>query len=196
ARLQPKANSKSGKVKLIMRTTKLHSPNPKGYSLGHSLAHIFYPHNFPKIIASGTHGNSTQSKFRVTYSKKINLTEESQKGIEGFYKKNLECNDGVAHYEAHQKKLGDSAFCLADKIYQESGVFPNPRAMNAGKSKKNKIVYFEINFVYLPRAISFVEKMPKNTPAQKLRKKQATVLLEELKKIKNSFGFAKIHPQN
>ena len=182
------------KYPIIMRTARHTSPNPRLYSIGHSLAHLLYPKNFPKILASGLPGHSPQGSFRITYSKKAKLTKESQSGIEGYYKSQIGSANGAKDYSLHVAGIIRKAENLAFRIYQESGLSFNSLTMNTGKSVKKNVIYFELDNIYLPRTISFVEKMPQETPAQKLRKKQAYALLEALGKFdKNETGLVQIH---
>ncbi|MCX6803540.1 MAG: hypothetical protein NTY48_03135, partial [Candidatus Diapherotrites archaeon] len=147
--------------------------------------HLLYPKNFPLIIASGVekehrpHGETTS---RVTYSKKVPLTLESQNVIEKYY---LYKSTTFHYFTAFENKHYYKVFQQAERIFEESGIHPNSQMMNVGlrrKGNRPRFVFFEVSWINIPKLHKFIRAMPESNSAQKLRKKQAMELFEFIKK--------------
>lgn len=182
------------KYPIIMRIDRPRSPNPQGYSLAHTLANLFYPKIFPKMLATGIVGHHRRRRtgYKTTYTKKVNLTKESEEAIDKFYSgdRGWRKPDAYDKYEASIKK---EAYEFANKLYRKSGIEANHIPVNVGRSTKGNLVYFEISRIQVPLALEFAQKMPEHTPMQKLRKKQALVLVEDLQKLADRNGWVKTH---
>jgi|GEM_PF-1307726 len=159
---------------IVRRTSK--TENNPYYSIAMSLAHLLYPKNFPAQIASKYEG--PKKKFRTTYSGKVTLTEKTQDGIESFYQEGIPWLNETR--DAHFSAINGPATQRAYEIWFQSGIKVNKKPMNVGLTPKNKVIFFEVSTINLPRLECFIRSMPSSTPAQKMRRKKALSLFEEL----------------
>lgn len=151
---------------------------PKAYSIALCIANLLYPKNFPKIIASGI-------DKKTTYSKRIHLSDGSQKGINAFYKDREIARTVGGRYKnpwrgiaflRHEKNVAEKITKIAGKIESESGIRVNYLAVNVGEKGK-EIVFFE---VFSIDSLRLKQKI--GSLRESLKKKQLLELFEELEK--------------
>ncbi len=158
---------------------------PAVYSSSMSLAHLLFPNNFPKMIATGLKKPALPHSI-ITYSKLVPLTQESQKGIDSFYidiRKNRVADAWKVPYHAYSTKYYTQMRNAASKI-EESGLLLNDQPMNVGirnVNGKKEFVFFEVDEINLPKLALHVQKLPQKTGEQKLAKAQARALLDFIK---------------
>ncbi|MDD5163355.1 MAG: hypothetical protein PHD95_04060 [Candidatus ainarchaeum sp.] len=156
----------------------------RSYSVAMALAHILYPENFPKLVASSL-------DRKTTFSEQVQTNKNSHKAVKSFYRrlpyrkaldsvfprlrvlKDLKYNP--RKYRAHEEKVKQNAIPLADEVLSESGIEINPKAMNIGFAKNGSPVFFEITGIYPKVLRKKIESMQES-----LEKKQAMQLLEAI----------------
>lgn len=163
-------------LEVVQRRARPGKSPPKAYSAAHSMANLLYPKNFPEYIASGT--EKAESGHSVdTFSRKVNLSQNSQKMIEESYG-----GRPTAIYPNLETKLS-SARELARKIFEQTGIaVVNTSPRNVGFTPDGNPVFFEISYIDLEKLRQHVKNMPKEKSSARLRKKQAFALFEVLKK--------------
>ena len=164
-------------------------PNPKSYSRAMTLAHVLWPNNFPRILASGTK-LSGEAHSKVTYSKRVRLTDHSEAAIHENYEHKKLPHEKVL-YKEHDRMLQKHVHTLEERLAQ-NGVFINYKSMNVGKTKKG-FVFFEVGMVNVILLSKYIRTLGEKTSAQRLQKKQALQLVESLKNEADPFGFVVTH---
>ncbi|MBI4210055.1 MAG: hypothetical protein HY544_00925 [Candidatus Diapherotrites archaeon] len=171
---------RSRSSRIVKRTSKSPSEVKAAYTFGMAIANLLYPKHFPKLIASEISPEAIKlepKKPDIVYAKRVRLTDESQKEINGWY---IPSNSAhTVHRSTGLRNVKETE----NKIFQESGIKVNPRPMNVGISQKGDMVFFEVSYIYFPKLNKFVYEMPEDTPALKLRKKQAWELLWSLARL-------------
>jgi len=139
------------------------------YSHAHTLAHLLFPRNFVKPIASAIDGSAHYSELR-------DIDEASRTGIIDFYKtsrweKYLNHTDRIYSND----KVRDRSITL-----RQAGIFVNTKPMNIGFDKIGEPVFFEIACVS-PRLLKkYIQKKVGNGT---LKKKQTMELLGEIERL-------------
>ena len=154
-----------GKIARVIHAAR--EPNPK-YSLAMSLAHLFFPNNFPEQFASGINR-------RITYSKRSKISPGSQRAIDGYYN-----GGGERYYREHERKAPYLASFDREKI-EEAGIEVNTEPMNIGL-KSDRVakhgmrpIFFEVSGVNLMAALKHAVKLENS-----LKRTQALGLIEGL----------------
>ena len=163
---------------------------PASYSSAMTLAHLLYPKNFPKIIATGTK-LAKELHSQITYTQYSPLTRQSQLGINSFYYWRSGAGDAYHKHKTQNKKAIQAAY----KEIKQSGIFANKKAMNVGISKSDAKtpVFFEVTGIYLPRLKVTIQNLPANNEEQRRTKRQAQLLLKFLEKQPNVSGLLHTH---
>jgi hypothetical protein len=119
----------------------------------------------------------------ITYSKRARITEQSQKGIEGYYKSGcysrrefLKHNNSIYPQESQAMKK-------AKEIENESGITVSNHPVNIAMTEKKTLFYFEVSRIRIPRMEEYINCLPESTKRQKMLKTQATELLNALKEM-------------
>jgi hypothetical protein len=144
------------------------------YNLGQSLAWLFFPKNFPKIIATNTRGNET-------YSKKINLDEKSQGAIESFY-------FGGSLGKHYDLVLKSERVKRTMNKLEASGLTVSNHPVNIGFAKNGAPVFFEVHSVDFPEATEFAEKIRDAN-----RRKAALAIIEALREFAPGREYVSTH---
>ncbi len=145
-----------------------------GYTTAIGIAKLLYPKNFPKIVACDLKNR------KIIYSERVFLGKRSQKGIEaadkpgGFRSK---------AFRKHARSIKEKARAEAVRIGEESGINVITILTNVGFSRRGKnLVFFEVGSINIPMLEERINSMSERRPGEKLRKKQAVLLLDMLKK--------------
>ncbi|MFH1257021.1 MAG: hypothetical protein V1494_07070 [Candidatus Diapherotrites archaeon] len=122
---------------------------------------------------------------KTTYSKKVELKEESQKGIEDAYR----FLGSKEIFYKHSEEVKTEAEELSKKIFNKSGILANFNEINVGRRKEGRaLIFFEVEVVYVPRLGRKINSMPNG-----LKKKQALALFELIKKEAGSKELIQVH---
>ncbi|MBU0636448.1 hypothetical protein KKE06_05470 [Candidatus Micrarchaeota archaeon] len=178
-----KEQSRMGQRIPLVRRNARHSQSPQE-ELALGIAHILYPQQFPKLIASGINPKTGQFS-NTTFLKQIKLTRTSQKGIETFYNISRTAHTispkkwkrDIAKFRRHSERVQKRAKELASKIAQESGIQANWKPMNVGEKPNGELVFFEVPRVNLEQLEKRIRAMPNGT-----HKDSGLEILEKLKK--------------
>ncbi len=170
------------------------------YSLSMAMAHVMFPENFPKPIASGDPAPKQKSINRqVTYSEPVLLDDQSQRAIEDIYegmKENKIANEVAPE---HMAKLGKHGIYEGGQrqensilhSFESAGIKTNSLPTNVGFNVHGTPIFFEV----LEINVSLLEKAIKKVK-DPLRKKQAIKVLEGLKQMipeKDHKYFVQVH---
>lgn len=161
-------------TRIVKRTTHEGEINPATYSVAHALAHLLFPKNFAKIIASGT--DFELQHARTNYFVQTPTTKRYQSAVKSIYS-----GEETKHnrYEAKYSRLFNDLYRQLSK----AGIYINTIGVNIGVRKNGKRTYpvaFEIRTVSIPKLRDVVENLPSRTPEERLKKKQAMELFKYL----------------
>ncbi len=158
------------------------------YSTGMTIASLLFPKNFSKQIASGDPLREGLPEKHITYSEPVILDDKSQAAIERFYayhhagRKPLESRLYKRHYlRVRDNKIHKRGAETPESIQhgmEQAGIRINYDPMNVGFDLEGNPVFFEVVEVNVSRLKEAVKKI-KN----KLRRKQAEGVLQELEKV-------------
>jgi hypothetical protein len=154
---------------IIKRTAR--AEVPAVHTAAQMLAHLLFPANFPRIVAS---------KDRKThFSEAVDLTPASLRGIKGYYankdRHRIADETRFKRYRQHRRRIEERMDQKSMEL-ENAGFSVNAFAMNTGETKKGDIVFFEVLEVHLPTVTRQVRSLPEGPT-----KKQALALLETLK---------------
>ncbi|MDO8624996.1 MAG: hypothetical protein Q7R47_02855 [Candidatus Diapherotrites archaeon] len=128
---------------IVKRVSKV--PLSSKYSAAMILAHILYPGRFSQLVASGLDKGK-----RTTFSVAVDLEPKSMRAIKAYYRnKKFPSKRLEKKYRAHQFDADSASKQISRDMYAESGILPNPTAMNVGFLRNKKLVFFEIDRINL-----------------------------------------------
>ncbi|VVB74846.1 Uncharacterised protein [uncultured archaeon] len=156
---------------VVERRTRKNIYNPV-YSQAMTLGWLLFPRTFPKQLASA---RKTPS---ITYSRQVNLNKRSQNTIEEFYNRRR-----IDSETTHSKRAMNIIDKTRDKLFR-MGIVVNNHHANCGLRGKTT-VFFEIDYIYYPTLKEYIDALPKKTPSQALKKKQASALIASIGRFRN-----------
>ena len=142
------------------------------YSAAMMLAHLFFPRNFPILLASGR-------DRKTTYSRRVFLDKKSQEAIDSFYENesaNGKRPELKARFERYGSEISERVEKTLNRILNETGIGVNYQPMNVG-IRKEKLVFFEVWDIHLATLRKKINSMRRSR-----KKSQAIELLRIIEK--------------